>query len=145
MFEENLKHCSTSGRVEIPEHINILMLYELYVKKKWDIYLSEQKLSDHTNVNVLTDDHALYDIFIENQKATALIAILSSQHIKKLHDKDILKKGIDFLQKIDQGLNKTGIITGKTKGRTLFLHCTFTEYFVARWLCDNILASQKFV
>jgi hypothetical protein len=86
----------TSEAVEMPEHINILMLYEFYVKKKRDIYLSEKKLSDHTNMNVLTNDHALYDIFIDIHKAAALIAILSTHHLEKLYDKDLLKKRYIF-------------------------------------------------
>jgi hypothetical protein len=37
--------------------------------------------------------------------------ILSTQHLEKLNDKNGLKRGSDLLQKIDQGLEKTGIIT----------------------------------
>jgi hypothetical protein len=43
MFEGNLKQCISAGTVELPEHINAVMLYYLYVEKKWDIYLSEKK------------------------------------------------------------------------------------------------------
>jgi hypothetical protein len=144
-FEENLKQCSTSNTIELPENINLFMLYNLYVNKKWDIYLTDKKISDRTNVNVLTDDEALYDIFIDNHKAAALIAILSTHQIKKFNDKDILKKVSDFLQKIDQGLEKTGIITDIIEGRPVFLHRTFAEHFVARRLCDNFLDSQVFM
>ena len=145
VFDENLKQCSTAKTVELPENINHVMLYDLYVNKKWDIYLSEKKFSDRTNVNVRTDDDVLYDIFIENHKGAALIAILSTQHLEKLNDKDVLKKGSDFLQKIDQGFEKTGIITDIIEGRPVFLHRTFAEYFVARRLCDNITASKTFM
>jgi hypothetical protein len=48
MFEEDLKSCSTSGTVEMPEHINILMLYKFYVKKKLDIYQRKSFLTEHT-------------------------------------------------------------------------------------------------
>jgi hypothetical protein len=145
IFEENLKHYSTSRTVELPEYINIAMLYDFYVKKKWDIYLSEKKLSDQTNVNMRTDDDVLYDIFINNHMAAALIAILSPEHLEKFDDKDLLKKSSDFLQKIDQGLEKTGIITDIIEGRPIFLHRTFAEYFVARRLCNNFKDSQVFM
>jgi energy-coupling factor transporter ATP-binding protein EcfA2 len=43
MFEGNLKQCTTASKVELPEHINVIMLYDRYVEKKWDIYLVEKK------------------------------------------------------------------------------------------------------
>ena len=92
-------------------------------------------------MNVLTDDDALYDIFIEKHKAAALMAIFSTQ-LEKLNDKNVLKKSSDLLQKIDQGLEKTGIIIDIIEGRHVFLHQTFTEYFVASLFYDNTMASQ---
>jgi len=145
IYEEKLKKCSTSKAVELPEYINIVMLYDCYVNKKWDIYLSEKTLCDRTNVNVLTDDVVLYDIFINNHKAAALIAILSTQQLEKLNDKNVLKQVADFLQKIEQGLEKTGIITDIIEGRPVFLHRTFAEYLVAKRLCDDISESKLFM
>jgi predicted NACHT family NTPase len=52
MFGGNVKDHSTSTAVELPEHINIVMLYDLYVEKKWDIYLSDKKGSDQTEVSM---------------------------------------------------------------------------------------------
>ena len=97
-------------------------------------------LSDRTNVNVLTDDDALYDIFIDNHKAAALMANLSTQHLKKPNDKNVLKKGSDLLQKIDQSLEKMGIVTD-IEGRPVYVLRTFAEYFVARLICDNTMVS----
>jgi ankyrin repeat protein len=145
VFEENIKQCSTARKIHLPQNINIVKIYDFYVKKKWSVYLSEKKLSDRTNVNVLSDDEALYDIFIDNHKAAALMAILSTHHFEKLKDKNVLQKGTNFLQKISEGLEKTGIITDVMEGRPLFQHRTFAEYFVATWLCDNIQGSQIFM
>jgi ankyrin repeat protein len=145
IFEENLKQCSTSTTVELPESINLLVLYDLYVKKKWDIYLSEKKCSDRTNVNVLTENAALHEHFIHNHTVAALVAILSTKHLQKLADKTIAEKSRQFVQKIDEDVEKTGIITDAIEGRPVFQHRTLAEYFVARWLCDNILDSQQFM
>ena len=93
-------------------------------------------------MNVLTNDDSLYDIFIDNHKAAALMAILSTQHVEKLNDKNVLKKGSDSLQKVDQGLEKTGIITDIIEGRLDFLHQTFAKYLVPRLFCDNAIATQ---
>jgi len=39
--EENLNQKSRTA--ELPRHINFTLFYDLYVKKKWDIYLSDKK------------------------------------------------------------------------------------------------------
>jgi len=60
LFEENLKQCSTSRTMKLPEHINFVMFYDSYVKNKWDIYLLEKRKPDGKNVCVQTDDEALH-------------------------------------------------------------------------------------
>ena len=102
MFEGYLKQYSTAATVELPEHINVVMLYDLYVEKKWDIYLSEKKGSDRTNVIVFTDDKALHKMFIDNHTAAAFVAILSTQQIEKFADKTITKEATDFLKNIEK-------------------------------------------
>jgi len=145
MFKENAKKYSTSETAELPEHINILMLYDLYVEKKWDIYLSDKKLSDRTNVNAQNDDVELHKSFIHNHMAAALVAILSTQQLEKLTDKTIAEEASVFLQKITAGLEKTGIIIEVIEGRPVFQHRTLAEYLVAMWLCDNFQNGQTFM
>ena len=121
------------------------MLYDFHIYKKWGIYLPVEKISNRPHLNVLNDDTALYDSLTDNHKAVALMAILSRHHLDKLIDKNIPKIARNFLKKISEGIEKTGIITDVTKGRPVFQHRTCAEYFAARWLCDNKLASQTFL
>jgi len=106
MFKGSVKECSTSKSVQLPEYINTVMLYDLYVEKKWDIYLSDKKLSDRTNVNAQNDDAELYKSFMHNHMAAALVAILSTQQLEKLNDKTIAEGAREFLKKITAGLEK---------------------------------------
>jgi len=107
MFKGNLEECSTSTNVELPEYINFVILYNMYMKKKWDIYLSEKKFSDRINVNMLTDDDdALHKTFIHNHTAAELVAILSTYQLEKLTDKTIAERARDFLQKINEEWRK---------------------------------------
>jgi len=145
MFEEYLHQYSTAATVELPEHIHVIILYDYYIEKKWDIYLSEKKGSDRTNVNVLTDDDALHKTFIDNHTAAALVTILSAQQLEKFPDKTVAKKASDFLKNIEKGEEKTGLIIDIIDGRPLFQHRILAEYFVARRLCDNISASKTFM
>jgi ankyrin repeat protein len=142
MFEENVKEYSTSTTVDLPEQINIVVLYDLYVQKKWDIYLLDKKLSDRTNVMVHNDNEELHKTFISNHMAAALVAILSTQQLEKLTDKTIAERARIFLQKIAEGLEKTGIIIEVTEGRPVFQHRTLAEYLAAMWLCDNFQHGQ---
>jgi len=144
-FEGSLKQCTTVGTVDLPEHINVVMLYDFYVEKKWDIYLAEKKKSDQTNLNALTDDNALYKTFIYNHMAAALVAILSTHQLEKITDKTVAEEGRGFLQKIAEGIEKTGIIIEVIEGRPVFKHRTLAEYLAARWLCDNFQHCQTFM
>jgi hypothetical protein len=67
-------------------------------KRNGAFIYQRKSFSDWTNVNVLTDDDTLYDIFIDNHKAAAPMENLSTQHLEKLNDKNVLKKGWDLLQ-----------------------------------------------
>jgi len=145
MFEEYLQQYSTAATVELPDHINVVMLYDRYVEKKWDIYLSEKKVSDRTNVNVLTDDNALHTTFIDNLTAAAFVAILSTHQLEKLADKTIAKIASDFLKNVEKGEEKTGLILDVIEERPVFQHRTLAEYFVAKRLCKNFSASETFM
>ena len=102
----NLKKYSTSTAVQLPEYINIVMLYDLYFQKKWDIYSSDKKFSDRTNVMVHNDDVELHTTFINNHMAAALVAILSTQQLDNLTGKTMAERAREFLQKIIQGMEK---------------------------------------
>ena len=107
-------------------------------------FIHQRKNIDQTNVYVLNDDDALYDIFINNNKAAALMAILSTQHLEKLSENNVPKKGSAFLNNIDQGLEKTGIVTDIIDGGPVFLHRTFAEYFVlVGYVITNWLAKYS--
>lgn len=96
-------------------------------------------------MNVLNDDTALYDSLTDNQKAAALVTILSRHHLDKLTVKNIPKIARDFLKKTSESVEKTGIMTDVIDGRPVFQHRTCDEYFAVRCLCDHKLARQTFV
>lgn len=84
LFEDNVKKCCTSSTVEVPGNINIAILNYLYLNKKWEIYLSEKKLSYRTNVYVFADDEAVYDIFKETHKAAAMMSRSSPKNSRSM-------------------------------------------------------------
>ena len=106
VFKGNLKEYSTSKTVELPDHINTLMLYDLCVEKKWDIYLSDKKCFDRTKVMVRNDELETHKTFLHNHMAAALVTILSTQQLEELTDKTLAQRARDFLQKITEGMEK---------------------------------------
>jgi hypothetical protein len=118
----------------VPQNINLVVLYDLHIYMQLGIYLPVEKIYNQPHVNVLDDDTALYDSFTDKHKAVALMAILSRHHLDKLTDKNILKIARNFLKKISEGVEKTGIIADVTNGRPVFRHRTCAEYLAARWL-----------
>ena len=49
------------------------------------------------------------------------------------------------MQRIKQGIGKTGIITDVTELSHVFQQRPLAEYFIAKWLCDNLQTSRPFM
>jgi len=107
MFKGNLQEYSTSKTVQLPGHINTVMLYELYVEMEWDNYLSEKMCSDRTKVMVRNNELETHKTFLHNHMAAALVTILSKQQLDKLTDKTKAERAMEFLENITEGMEKT--------------------------------------
>jgi len=129
----------------LPQNVNYLHVCESYVNEKWDIYLIEKKDSPKHKVSERIDNEDLREMIIDKHKAAALMATLPTHHLEKINDMKIKKMGADFLQRIKQGLEKTGIIIDIIEKQPVFQSHIVAEYFVAMWLCDNVQASQTFM
>jgi hypothetical protein len=70
------------------------------------------------------EDTELHKTFMHNHMAAALVAILSTQQIQKLTDKQLWKTASNFLKKITEGPENTGIIIYVIEGRPVFQHRT---------------------
>ncbi|PSN55708.1 hypothetical protein C0J52_09025 [Blattella germanica] len=125
--------------------LNLLILYDLYVDKKWQIYLQEKKNSDITNVNVILDEKDLYDIYIRNHEVAAMVSIFENEELKELQSSIVDSQWITFLKKIERGEEKTGMILRSHMGRPIFVHRTFAEYFAAKWFYNNFHSCKAFL
>ncbi|PSN55482.1 hypothetical protein C0J52_02600 [Blattella germanica] len=143
LFEEKLVDAELIADIE--QNINLLSLCEIFVGKKWEVYLRDKKSCDLTNVCVMTDHHILHDNFIKNHKLAAIISTLSTADIWKLTDDDLESQALDFLHRICNCTEKTGLIREVINGKPRFVHRTLAEYFVALWLFENIERSKCFL
>jgi hypothetical protein len=143
MFEGKLKEYSTT--LDLPEYINIVIVYNLYIEKKWGIHLQEKRGCNKKHVMGRNDDEELHKTFMENHMAAVLVTILSTHETKERISDKMDKRSRNFLNKITKGVEKTGIVIEVIEGRPVFQHRTIAEYLTARWLCDNIQNGQTFM
>ncbi|XP_069669145.1 uncharacterized protein [Periplaneta americana] len=124
------------------KNINLFKLYELYTEKKWNIYLTEKKKDDVTNVNVHDDNKKLFSVFIEEHMLAALFQMLSKEELKKLGDVS-KENSVDFVE--TESMEKKGMVCGAVNGKLQFVHKTFADFFVAKWLYTHFEQSHLFL
>jgi len=117
--------------------IDLVDLYEIFIERKLQIYVTEKQKADITNSSVLDDLEYLKEIFFKNFEKCALVAILPPNVLKSLHNKKIEEEIELFLGKVLAGKDKRGIVMNVIEGKPQFVHRTFAEYFTARWFNKN--------
>ncbi|KAJ9588752.1 hypothetical protein L9F63_017956 [Diploptera punctata] len=125
------------------KNINYHTLYELYVKKKWNIYLREKMNADPTNVN-MSHDTSLYRKFIDNHKAAAVVSFLKADVLDEINSPSLINQEYAFIKNVHNGVEKTGIIHSVNNlHHAVFLHRTFCEYFVALWVFEIFMSNHQ--
>nr|CAD7429653.1 unnamed protein product [Timema monikensis] len=145
VFENDLRVYQESKQFNFHEECDLFILYDRFVEKKWDVYLSEKKKEDTSNIGVQRDNEDLKNIFMSNHMIAALLRILSPKDLSVLKYKDLQVKGSRFIGRVEQGYDHTGIILGITDGVPRFVHHTFAEYFTAKWFAMNFSENRNFV
>jgi len=113
--------------------IDIVHLYEAFFDKKLHIYLTEKEKSDITKDSVLGSHKYKKQKLLEDFEKCALVAILPSDILNSLHENEIEEEIQPFLEAVEAGEDKTGIVMNVVKGKPQFVHRTFAEFFTARW------------
>ncbi|XP_058126161.1 uncharacterized protein LOC131267326 [Anopheles coustani] len=67
----------------------------------------------------------------------ALFTVMSEDEAKQLLTDEEQNDALDYLSKIRNGSEKSGIIEGVVNNVPLFIHRLFAEYFAARWFFSN--------
>jgi hypothetical protein len=121
----------------------LLNFYETCVEKTLLIYLTNKKKADISISSVLDDHEEKTELYLKNIEKCALVAILPLSMLKSLHDKKIEDKTQTFLDKVQTGKDKTGIVMNVVNGKPQFVHRTFEEYFTARWFSRNFESNRS--
>jgi len=113
--------------------IDIVHLYEAFFDEKLHIYLTEKEKPDITKPSVLGSHKYKKQKLLEDFEKCALVAILPPDILKSLHDNEIEDEIQPFLEAVQAGEDKTGIVMNVVNGKPQFVHRTFAEFFTARW------------
>jgi hypothetical protein len=127
----------------IHSKIDLFNLYERFVERKLHIYLTEKQKPDTNNPYVLNDHELLKQIYLENFEKCALAAILPTAMLEAVDGKNIEEEIQPFLDRVQAGKDKTGIVMNVVDGKPQFVHRTFAEYFTARWFSKNFKSNRS--
>jgi ankyrin repeat protein len=117
--------------------IDLVNMYEVFVDKKLLLYLTEKMKADISNSCVLDDLEEKKERYLADFEVCALVAILPPSMLKSLHNKKIKEKIQPFLDRVQAGKDKTGVVMNVVDGKPQFVHRTFAEFFTARWFSRN--------
>ncbi|KAJ9591792.1 hypothetical protein L9F63_001609, partial [Diploptera punctata] len=137
VYQEEAEIFCKSGKIELPQSLNVLELFDMFFEKKWEVYCKK------INVGV---EAVMLEQLIDNQKIefqqslmiTALVSNLDQEDIESLIiSYDIFEKNKTIAETFDKGLDNTGIISDFIDNKAIFIHRTYEEYFVALWFSKN--------
>jgi ankyrin repeat protein len=142
VYEMEVETCLNSADW-IKPRFDLVNLYEKFVERKIDIYLTEKQKVDITNCSVLDDLEDSNQRLLMNFEKCALVAILPPPMLESLHNKKIEDEIKSFLERVEKGKDKTGIVMNVVEGKPQFVHRTFAEYFTARWFSENFQSNRS--
>jgi hypothetical protein len=106
---ESTRELYLKDSCECPE-IDLANLYEEFVERKLHIYLTEKQNADITNPTVQHNNKRLKNYFLNEFEKCALVVILPPTELESLHDKKIQEDIKPFLDMVQDGEHKTGIV-----------------------------------
>ncbi|XP_037921876.1 uncharacterized protein LOC119658489 [Hermetia illucens] len=130
----------------IPDTLNIITLYEKYIKLKFLIFRGEKMNQDLTNVSVTVDMEDIYPYYLEEHEILALHTFFSEEELRQFYGtklKDETVKYKQILKKVQAGKQKYGIVFVIDSNDVQFIHRTFTEYFVAGFLVKVLVKPER--
>ena len=127
--QQNLKH--ETNVFELPEHFDILWLFEEFMIKKIKITSSER--GEIVGTEKARNEVEDVDILGNHESLAIRLLFLKDEEDFNsptiILDEDFFELDVD-----DDQLQRYGIITVEPDSKTFFIHRTYAEYFVARFI-----------
>jgi len=127
---------SKADKPKLPDKLHLADLYDLFVKRKFDIFLEDKIYVDLSRFPIKYYN-ILYKIFLEEHGKLALVRMFSEDDVKKLLPES--EKSIkELMEEIQIGKERSGLVDQVSDGKPQFIHLTFAEYFVAKFFVTKI-------
>ncbi|CAD7091469.1 unnamed protein product [Hermetia illucens] len=130
----------------IPDTLNIITLYEKYIKLKFLIFRGEKMNQDLTNVSVTVDMEDIYPYYLEEHEILALHTFFSEEELRQFYGTKLEEETIKYkqiLKNVQAGKQKYGIVFVIDSNDLQFIHRTFIEYFVAVFLVKVLVKPER--
>jgi len=135
-FESNLETSLNSGKISLPNKLDVLELYDKCIEMKLHIYQTEKKREDLTKTSVQNDNEILKKTSLENLEKCSLLVTLPSE-LDSIRDNQIQSTIQPFVNRVQGGKDNIGIVMNVVENTPQFVHRTFAEYLTACWFCKN--------
>ncbi|KAJ9596463.1 hypothetical protein L9F63_012502 [Diploptera punctata] len=114
----------------------MLQLYDQFVYKKCKVYFEKNGVKVNEGMFTLLEDHQ--HMYQQSLMSCALVSYLDGDDITNLNNSEtILMQNKQFIDRFKGGRNNIGIVVKLVNEKAVFLHRTFTEYFVALYFSEN--------
>jgi len=123
--------------------IDLVTLYEKFVERKIQIYLTEKQKADTSNSFFQDLQRDLRELYFNSFQYCALVAILPPDLLELLKKKKIEEKVQKFFENIQAGGDKKGIVMNVVEGKPQFVHRTFGEFFTTHWFSRKFESNRS--
>ncbi|KAJ9587583.1 hypothetical protein L9F63_018965, partial [Diploptera punctata] len=136
VYQDDAAHFCLTGKARLPECFDMLQLYNQFVYKKCKVYFKKNGVNVSEGMCIPLDDYK--HMYQQSLMSCALVSYLHGDDITKLnHSEMILMQNKQFIDRFKGGRNNIGIVIKLVNEKAVFLHRTFTEYFVALYFSEN--------
>ncbi|XP_067009004.2 uncharacterized protein [Anabrus simplex] len=133
-----------TGDTQLPKQLDLIKLYELFIEKKYAIYLESREGISQTNPVYKKHFSRCEKENYEKHSILALTLLLSEDDLKFLNYSYIMQQH-NMLLKDSEEIARVGIVSDIHDGKAHFVHRTFAEYFLALWLINNFHKLRQFL
>ncbi|XP_046416962.1 uncharacterized protein LOC124177987 [Neodiprion fabricii] len=129
---------------QFPERINMITLYKRFVERKYGILCNEKDKEDHSRLGSKKRSEKFFETVLESHQLLAMKTLLNGKDLSMLRvSRRDIKKAEDLIIDINDGNERTGIVTQIVDGKPQYIHRTIMEYFVATYLINVLKYAEE--
>ncbi|KAJ9597346.1 hypothetical protein L9F63_011786 [Diploptera punctata] len=136
VYQDDAAHFCLTGEARLPACFDMLQLYDQFVFKKCKVYFEKFGMNVNERKCIPLKDYQ--HMYQQSLMSCALVSYLHGDDITNLnHSEIILMQNKQFIDRFEHVCDKVGIVVKLVNEKAVFLHRTFTEYFVALYFSEN--------